>query len=1073
MKRAALLLLFICTAAYADDGLRLDYERQSVTATYRHYTQILDGLEVVGGGVIERIDHDGNVREVHRAIAHAPSIVRRRMPASDALANVPPGMVRDETLVAVNVNGVARMAWRVVVEPVKHERVAHYVDASTGEILRVEPLYATVQARVFDVNPVAKLNRTDLADQNNSATAVPDSAYSVVDLDDLFAGSELAGPYVFIADLDAPTTPAADPTTSLMFDRSQPQFEDVNAYFHIDRIQRYLISLGYSGSRRLVAYSIPVDPHAANGTDNSYFLRSFTPGQGQLLFGEGGTDDAEDSDIVLHEFGHAIQEWISPGTFTGAPSSNAPALGEGFADYWAFSNTYSATIASGRDPFCFADWDSRCAGDDPSAHCGYAPGADCLRRVDTTKTMSDYMSSDAAGTEHLNGEIWSSALREIFMTMTSRYGADAGKRMCDTIVLEGTFGAPPNPSFAAMAKKLIEADVEINHGSETAAICSAMTTRGILQASDCSSAPRGELTIIPAGDHGVAIPDNEPNGLTLRTTVTDARSIEKLYVGVDITHTSRGDLQLTIVAPDGTSAVLLRPSIDRTANVQVTYGLDAQPADPLDVFHGRSAAGEWKLIVQDLRPRDSGSLMSWSLQIQFSGDLPLASRPIAFGARRFIPVVAHVAGANATNFATDVRILNRSNATQRPMLVFTRTGENGAQNFAAVKIELAPHATMALDDIVSQTMRQPAAGGNLDIVGDSNALVVTSRTFTTADTGTYGQSIPAILTTNALAADGGVRHLIPVVRNAAFRSNYGFSEVGGGSGTVRFSFFDANGNKLADRDETAQPFTHRQTVADIDNVARAEVRVIAGDARVIPYASMIDNVSGDPTYIEAQQAVDAIPSLLFAPAIHADGVNGTAWRTDVTVAGIADSQAALQFNHDFQSFTVAPGETVAFPDYVASLFHEAGSGLLVLTLFNHGSIVAATRTWTNSDHGSYGVGIPPIPAAAARAPGDPAMDVIHLESSAAFRTNIGLMEVGGKNTTARVIVYDAAGRELTRRDIDVSANSVLQMSLRSLFSDDVYDARITVENIGQSGRVFAYGSVNDNRSGDPIFIGAQ
>src|SRR5437868_2499813 len=181
MKRTLLLLLFVSTAAFADDGLRLDYERQSLTATYRHYTQILNGLEVVGGGVIERVDRDGNVRELHRAIAHAPSIVRRRMPASEALTRVPAGVTREATLVSVNVNGEARPAWRIVIEPVKHERVAHYVDASTGEILRVEPLFASVQARVFDVNPVAKLNRPDLADQNNAASAVPDTAYSIVD----------------------------------------------------------------------------------------------------------------------------------------------------------------------------------------------------------------------------------------------------------------------------------------------------------------------------------------------------------------------------------------------------------------------------------------------------------------------------------------------------------------------------------------------------------------------------------------------------------------------------------------------------------------------------------------------------------------------------------------------------------------------------------------------------------------------------------------------------------------------------------------------------------------------------
>jgi hypothetical protein len=33
----------------------------------------------------------------------------------------------------------------------------------------------------------------------------------------------------------------------------------------------------------------------------------------RLAFGEGGVDDAEDVDVVLHEYGHAIQHDTVPG----------------------------------------------------------------------------------------------------------------------------------------------------------------------------------------------------------------------------------------------------------------------------------------------------------------------------------------------------------------------------------------------------------------------------------------------------------------------------------------------------------------------------------------------------------------------------------------------------------------------------------------------------------------------------------------------------------------------------------------------------------------------------------------
>src|SRR5437763_17211433 len=96
----SLALLFLAAVANAQD-LRLDYERESLLGTYRHYTQYVDGLPVLGGEVIERVANDGSIRELHRAIA--TSAPRRTLIAkSTAVAAAPHGAVRDAQLVAVN-----------------------------------------------------------------------------------------------------------------------------------------------------------------------------------------------------------------------------------------------------------------------------------------------------------------------------------------------------------------------------------------------------------------------------------------------------------------------------------------------------------------------------------------------------------------------------------------------------------------------------------------------------------------------------------------------------------------------------------------------------------------------------------------------------------------------------------------------------------------------------------------------------------------------------------------------------------------------------------------------------------
>ncbi|MFF3308624.1 S8 family serine peptidase [Streptomyces sp. NPDC002952] len=78
-----------------------------------------------------------------------------------------------------------------------------------------------------------------------------------------------------------------------------------------------------------------------------------------------------------------------------------------------------------------------------------------------------------------------------------------------------------------------------------------------------------------------------------------------LKVGVDITHTYRGDLVVDLIAPGG-SAYRLKSSSgsDSADNVNTTYTVDAS---------SEGANGTWKLRVQDVAAQDTGTLNSWKL----------------------------------------------------------------------------------------------------------------------------------------------------------------------------------------------------------------------------------------------------------------------------------------------------------------------------------------------------------------------------------------------------------------------------------------------------------------------------
>ena len=1064
------LFLLLPAAAVNAQDLRLDYERPSLLGTYRHYTQYVDGLPVIGGEVIERVDRDGNVHELHRAIATAAP-KRALIPKSAAIANAPSGALQDAQLVAVNIGGEAHPAWRVVVEQNPHEPVAHYIDAATGAILRSQPLFAhiTAKGRVFDPNPVTKLNDPTLHDQSDSAAAVPEAAYSVVDLLELSPTGMLAGPNVQIVDTDNPATPHADPSQPLLFDRSQPQFEEVNVYFHIDRSQRYMQSLGYTGVRRIVGYAIPVDPHALSGADNSLYVGSVVPGQGKLYFGDGGVDDAEDSDIVLHEFFHSVQDWIAPSAFFGISSSQSRAMGEGFSDYWAYSSNYEPGLGTGRDPYCLAEWDARCAADDSSQECGYPIGADCLRRVDSAKTMNDFISAGTSGTEHKNGEIWSSALREIFDALVRRHGVTVGRRTADTLVLESMFGAPSDPTYAVIARKLLDADRILNAGSHAAAICSAFSARLILDSTDCSPAPRGEVTLFQSPQQGLAIPDNAQSGITSTLDLTDARAIESLSVNVNIVHPSRGDLQIVLTGPDGTTAVLQNPSSDHSAATQVTYGVDTDPAEPLDVFHGHTANGRWTLTVRDLQSGNSGTLLSWSLGITFAGDAPATTRPASFAPRKHIAAVAHAPGALGTSWQTDVRLFNNAATTANVTAIFTRAGEDGWTHFAAVKLSIAAKQVMALDDVVASAMRTNGIG-QLEFLGDTGALAITSRTYTHANGGTYGQFIPA-----AGTLDASTLAYVPQIQATAdFRTNAGFAEVNGGSGTVRMTLFNAaTGAVVSMQDVPVTPFDQRQFPATGAALMTAEFRVISGDARIVGYGSVVDNHSGDPIYVAAKSPAHGA---FAAPVISQPGVN-TFWRSDVFLTAPDDSGGSFDLTYVdavtgqtlVKHGSVAGHQAIRLDDVIGNYFGRAG-GFGTVRADLTGSLIATSRTFTSSSNGTYGQF---IPLTAINAGDSAPRELIQIDRSPSFRTNLGAINTSDAAQTLRFTLFDAAGHSLGSIERTLDPFRLTQFPVDAISAAPFVNGRVEVEIISGGTKALAWASVVDNITGDPIFIPAQ
>jgi len=259
--------------------------------------------------------------------------------------------------------------------------------------------------------------------------------------DDTF---KLANSDFYFADFESPY----DPEPLLVngnfdFTRSDQHFEFVNIYYHLTNMKRIVNDLEYDS---LPGFIIQVDAHGFNNLDASAFDHQRVPPA--LTFGDGGIDDGEDADVIVHEYGHALSFGAAPGTSNGVQRRS---IDEGQSDYLAMS--YSRRINSFNWEKTF-NWDGN----------ETWPG----RSANSTKILPDDYSTDI----YSNGEIWASAFTEIYDSI--------GSITTDKLVLGGLYFQFSNMSMQDMAYYTLIVDSLQNGGANKSVIRRAFDRRRIL-----------------------------------------------------------------------------------------------------------------------------------------------------------------------------------------------------------------------------------------------------------------------------------------------------------------------------------------------------------------------------------------------------------------------------------------------------------------------------------------------------------------------------------------------------------------------------------------------------------------
>ena len=594
--------------------------------------------------------------------------------------------------------------------------------------------------------------------------------------------------------------------------------------------------------------------------------------------------------------------------------------------------------------------------------------------------------------------------------------------------------------------------------------------------------------------NAVAVPDG--TGSTTVTAVVSGltSSVASVRVWVQVDHPNPSELRVTLTSPDGHSVLLHNRTGEPQRPLNALYGLIDAPAEPLSGFQGHTANGAWTLTVFDEVPGATGRIRNFSVSV--SPGQPVVAIP-AQADGSVIPVVGRVQGTKF--FLSDVRLYNPTAAAKSFSLFYVPAGQSGATALRATRT-VGAGQVLALNDVIFSEFGFDSSLGELTVVGADPSFIATSRAYTRGDNGTFGQFVPGFRTVGGLTFGQGRATANGFSKNTQFHTNVGFTEVSGAPVQVRIDVLDSNGALLASTTRTAAA---NQTLLITDIIGerglgaasnfRVDFTVTSLTGRVIPFAILIDDATGDGLFEPAANPAASADDIIVTQASFARGNNDTFFKTNLHVTNVGATAATVTVSlipriitgtpAAPRVYTLAPGQTLEKADVLNTEFglQDPSAAGLRIHPSAPAQLVVSTRTFVEKFGGTFGFYIPGLPTSSATTIGlgTGRVAAIQLDQSSAAtasRSNFGVAEVGGADVLVRVTAKSGdTGAVLGFKDYFVSANNSFQTSLTDILGQGAFASNVYLqfELAGGAGKVLAYGVAVDNTSGDAIYVPAQ
>ena len=454
----------------------------------------------------------------------------------------------------------------------------------------------------------------------------------------------------------------------------------------------------------------------------------------------------------------------------------------------------------------------------------------------------------------------------------------------------------------------------------------------------------------------------------------------------------------------------------------------------------------------------------------------------------WVPVASHAGGLDDSQWRSDLGLLNPGATAANVQIEFF-----GGGGVASDTVSVAAGAQSILTDVIGQL--GGSGSGAIEILSDQ-PLKVAARTYNQVSStaacdpsGTQGQDYPAVASGGGLSA-GQSAYLAGLTENASHRSNIGVANTGTGSATVVVTLYDGSGTSLANYTvnlaagqwaQATQPFLNRAGQTAMDS-GYATVALLSGSGGVFAFASVIDNITNDPTTVAMQESAAA--AVVWVPvASHASGLNSSQWRSDLGLlnAGTVTASVQIQFYgsggvlRDPAPVSVAAGTQVILTDVVGQL---GGSGSGALELTSDQPLIITSRSYNqvgaNSScypNGTQGQDYPAVVAGNGLGAGQSAY-LAGLTENASYRSNIGVVNTGTESAAVLLELFDGAGNVLAGYTVDLAAGEWAQTTqpFKNDASEIALDSGYATITVQAGSGVFAFASVIDNITNDPTTV---